>query len=53
MSRIAVNFFSLSVPGSHSKVTSSAPSQETDARRRATSDASCFSLKKEGVPPPK
>ena len=42
-----------SVPGSHSKVTSSAWSQLMLARSRSTSDVSCLALRNEGVPPPK
>ena len=50
--RIASSLGCESVPGSHSKVTSSAPSQEIAASRRAASVSSCATLRKEGVPPP-
>jgi hypothetical protein len=46
-------FGSESVPGSHSKVTSSASLQPKLSWIPATSRSSCFTDKNEGVPPPK
>ena len=53
MPRIAASFASVSVPGSHSNVTSSASFHGVSAERRPTSPSSCFVDRNEGVPPPK
>jgi hypothetical protein len=53
MSRMARSFASVSVPGSHSKVISSASVHGVVAVSRETSPSSCFVERKDGVPPPK
>ena len=53
---IALSAFTLgseSVPGSHSNVTSSASSQPKLACSPATNRSNCFTLRNDGVPPPK
>ena len=51
--RIAASFASVSVPGSHSNVISSASVQGETAVNRWTSDLSCCVERNDGVPPPK
>jgi hypothetical protein len=53
MARIASSFDSVSVPGSHSKVISSAEVHGVAAVSRPTSRCSCGVERKDGVPPPK
>ena len=51
--RIAASLPSVRVPGSHSKVISSAPAHGVSALSRPTRLSSCFVERKDGVPPPK
>ena len=51
--RLTASFGSVSVPGSHSNVTSSARSHGVAALRRETRPPSCCVDRNDGVPPPK
>ena len=53
MRRIAASLLSVSVPGSHSNVISSASVHGVVAVSRETSPSSCFVERNDGVPPPK
>ena len=52
-SRIWASFDSVRVPGSHSKVISSASVHGVTAESRSTSPRSCRTDRNDGVPPPK